>query len=252
MSAWKKLCRNTCVKKISTPFSASLAMSVPRARSSSTRLTMMPWMRSMTMTLAAAVIPVHLRHVQQASNPRSCASAARHCRPRASGRARRVWSCGIRRTTSTGRSRRPSSQYWSASCGERVQHLEIALDHLAHAGPQHLDDDLLAAPAASPRAPARSRPPPAARTRSCRTAPRAAGRKPASMAAIADRAVERRHAGPGACASSSAMSTGSRSRRVDSAWPNLTKIGPSSSSARRSRSPRVTPRLRWNQTHGDS
>ena len=34
MSAWKKLCRNTCVKKISTPFSASRWMSVPSSRSS--------------------------------------------------------------------------------------------------------------------------------------------------------------------------------------------------------------------------
>ena len=45
-------------------------------------------------------------------------------------------------------------------------------------------------------------------------------------------------------ASSSAISTGMRSRRVDSAWPNFTKIGPSSSSARRRRSPLVTPALR--------
>ena len=37
--------------------------------------------------------------------------------------------------------------------------------------------------------------------------------------------------GPAACASSSAMSGGSRSRRVDSTCPNLTKIGPSCSSA---------------------
>ena len=41
--------------------------------------------------------------------------------------------------------------------------------------------------------------------------------------------------GPAASRSSSAMSGGSRSRRVDSTWPNLTKIGPSVSSARRSR-----------------
>ena len=40
-------------------------------------------------------------------------------------------------------------------------------------------------------------------------------------------------------ASSSAMSGGSRSRRVETTWPNLTKIGPRSSSARRRRSPRV-------------
>ena len=34
-----------------------------------------------------------------------------------------------------------------------------------------------------------------------------------------------------------AMSGGSRSRRVEIAWPNFTKIGPSSSRARRIRSP---------------
>ena len=38
--------------------------------------------------------------------------------------------------------------------------------------------------------------------------------------------------------SSSIMSGGTRSRRVDSSWPNLTKIGPSRSSASRSRTPR--------------
>ncbi len=45
-------------------------------------------------------------------------------------------------------------------------------------------------------------------------------------------------------ASSSAMSSGSRSRRVDSTWPNLTKIGPSRSSARRRRTPRGSSRRR--------
>jgi hypothetical protein len=39
-------------------------------------------------------------------------------------------------------------------------------------------------------------------------------------------------------ASSSAMSAGSRSRRVDSTWPNLTKMGPRCSSAWRRRWPR--------------
>ena len=52
-------------------------------------------------------------------------------------------------------------------------------------------------------------------------------------------------------ASSSAMSSGSRSRRVDSAWPNLTKIGPSSSSASRRRSARVSCERRWNQVQGE-
>src|SRR6185436_18257253 len=39
-------------------------------------------------------------------------------------------------------------------------------------------------------------------------------------------------------ASSSAMSSGSRSRRVDNTWPNFTKIGPSVSRASRRRCPR--------------
>ncbi|MNT48891.1 hypothetical protein D3C72_1857010 [compost metagenome] len=45
-------------------------------------------------------------------------------------------------------------------------------------------------------------------------------------------------------ASSSAISVGIRSRRVDSTWPNLTKIGPSRVSASRSRSPRGMSSLR--------
>ncbi|MNS50496.1 hypothetical protein D3C72_831460 [compost metagenome] len=45
-------------------------------------------------------------------------------------------------------------------------------------------------------------------------------------------------------ASSSAMSGGIRSRRVDSTWPNFTKMGPSRSSASRRRWPRGASRLR--------
>jgi len=52
-------------------------------------------------------------------------------------------------------------------------------------------------------------------------------------------------------ASSSAMSAGSRSRRVDTAWPNLTNTGPSSCSARRSRTPRAAARRRSNHTAGE-
>ena len=67
---------------------------------------------------------------------------------------------------------------------------------------------------------------------------RAAGRSACSMAATA---TALSNGGTRSCsfASSSAMSAGSRSRRVETAWPNLTKIGPSSSSASRRRSPRV-------------
>ena len=50
MSAWKKLCRKTCVKKMVTPFSASLGMSVPSSLSRSTSEMGTPRMRSMTIT----------------------------------------------------------------------------------------------------------------------------------------------------------------------------------------------------------
>ena len=50
MSAWKKLSRNTCVKKISTPFSATRLRSTPAARIAGRSLTGMPLMRSMTIT----------------------------------------------------------------------------------------------------------------------------------------------------------------------------------------------------------
>src|SRR5437762_6690947 len=44
----------------------------------------------------------------------------------------------------------------------------------------------------------------------------------------------------------------SRSRRVETACPNFTKMGPSSSSASRSRSARLARRRRSNQTPGRS
>ncbi len=40
--------------------------------------------------------------------------------------------------------------------------------------------------------------------------------------------------------SSATMSSGIRSGRVDKIWPNLTKIGPKASSARRKRAPRLS------------
>jgi len=48
-------------------------------------------------------------------------------------------------TISIGRRRRASLQYSSASRRERLQHLEIPLDDLVHAGAQHLDHDFLTA-----------------------------------------------------------------------------------------------------------
>jgi hypothetical protein len=49
-------------------------------------------------------------------------------------------------------------------------------------------------------------------------------------------------------ASSSATSAGSRSRRVDSTWPNFTKIGPSASRAIRRRAPRGASSRRPNRS----
>jgi hypothetical protein len=51
MSAWKKLSRNTWVKKISTPRSPEHLEVDVRARAASRSVTGMPRMRSMTMTL---------------------------------------------------------------------------------------------------------------------------------------------------------------------------------------------------------
>ncbi len=50
MSAWKKPSRNTCVKKISTPSSASRCRSTPAAFSDSVREIGMPCIRSITNT----------------------------------------------------------------------------------------------------------------------------------------------------------------------------------------------------------
>jgi hypothetical protein len=68
-------------------------------------------------------------------------------------------------------------------------------------------------------------------------------RKARSMVATA---IAGSNGGTRSCssASSSAMSGGMRSRRVDSTWPNFTKMGPSCSSASRRRWPRGASSLR--------
>ena len=65
MSAWKKLCRNTCVKKMRTPFSARLrdvGAAVAQAREVADRHAMDALHDH---DLGAAVVPVHFRHVEQ-------------------------------------------------------------------------------------------------------------------------------------------------------------------------------------------
>ena len=101
----------------------------------------------------------------------------------------------------------------------------------SHAGPQHLDRDL--ASVVQRREVhlrdrgARHR----RRARSSRT-PRRCGRPRRARSSAS--ASSGANGGTRSCsfASSSAMSGGSRSRRVDSTWPNLTKIGPSARAPR--------------------
>jgi hypothetical protein len=116
---------------------------------------------------------------------------------------------------------------------ELAQQGEVVVDRREHAGPEHLDRDL--APVLQDGEVDlgdRGRWPPAPR-RSWRRRCRSAGRRPARPVA---RATASGKGGTRSCslASSSAMSAGIRSRRVDMTWPNLTKIGPSVSSPRRS------------------
>ena len=118
--------------------------------------------------------------------------------------------------------------------GLEQQH--VLRDHRRDARPQHLDRDLGAVRQRARDAPGRRRRWRPAASRNSRTPPRRACR---ARFDLADGQVEG-NGGTWSCsfASSSAMSAGSRSRRVDSTWPNLTKIGPSASSAWRRRTAR--------------
>ena len=210
----------------------------------------MPWMRSITITFGAAAVPVDLRHVQQVGAGEVALAAARRSPPRASGRARRGWSSRTRSRPRAGaggapspssRARARASAYStsrSRSISARMpgrSTLTTTSAPIAQARGVHLRD--------RGRGQRRRR-----RTRANTSVDRAA------VGALDDCAgLAPGNGGTRSCsfASSSAMSGGSRSRRVESAWPNFTKIGPSSSSARRRRSPRVPPRRRSNQVQGE-
>ena len=117
--------------------------------------------------------------------------------------------------------------------GEELEQREVLLDRLPGVGPLHLDDDLLAVRERSPGAPARS------------SRPRAGGVDPVedvlpgtpSSCSITPTTCSSLSGGTLSCsvASSSMNSGGRRSGRVDSIWPSLQKVGPSSSSAARTR-----------------
>ena len=113
MSAWKKLCLNTCVKKISTPFSARRRMSVPASRRRVMFEICTPWMRSITMTCArqkSKCTAGTYRRGEFSQLRRSCeALAASRIRSSSS-----MMVFSYSRTTSMGLRRRLPSQWRSA------------------------------------------------------------------------------------------------------------------------------------------
>ena len=140
MSAWKKLCRNTCVKKISTPFSASRRISVPASRRRAMLEICTPRMRSMTMTRGPAEIPMHRRHVQQrrvleiAAQLRGVACFAHQVELIENGFL--VFAHHFH-----GLQAAAAFPVRFGDARQLAQHLEIARDDGVHAGPQDLDHD---------------------------------------------------------------------------------------------------------------
>ena len=146
--------------------------------------------------------------------------------------------CANSATTSRGLRRRPSAHHRSTSCAAVSSSARSLAITASTPGRSTLTATSRAVVQLRRGGPARSRRsrPVASRTNS----------NTSSMLLPRDRSISPRASSAGnggtwSCsfASSSAMSSGSRSRRVDSTWPNLTKIGPSVSSASRSRRPRV-------------
>ena len=111
-------------------------------------------MRSITITFDAAEVEVDLRHVEQ-RRAREVALQLRGVRRFA----HQVELIENRLLVLGDDFQRPQPARVGpvalGEIGERVEHFEIALDHFAHAGPQHLHDDFLAVRAVSPHAPAR-------------------------------------------------------------------------------------------------
>src|SRR6267143_4013656 len=241
MSAWKKPSRNTCVKKISTPVRASFGMSTPCRRSSSTSLTGVPRILCMVMT-------VLVQKSQYTSGTASSgesrklrrswlACAASRIRSSSSDRCRAnsaTTSCALRRLPSAQkRSTRPAAASISAR--------SFAITGIIRGR------RILTAASVPPGSTARC---------TCATDALAMGRASNFSKTFATglpnaRSTSASASSPGnggtrSCsfASSSARSAGKRSRRVESTWPNLTKIGPSASSARRNRTPRGSRSVR--------
>ena len=235
MSAWKKPSRNTCVKKISTPArDEALEVDSRRASASSIRPIGMPAIRSITSTSACGPVPVDLGHAAAAANRRKL---RRSCEQFAASRVRSSSSWIVlsnSATTSRGRRRRPSLHSRSTSDRGRLHQREVVLDDGGDVRAQYLDRDRRAVgklremDLRDRRARDRHR---VERAEDLvdRLAvdPRRAPRRPARTETAAR--------DPAASRARRRCRSASRSRRVDSICPNLTKIGPRSSSAWRSR-----------------
>ena len=149
MSAWKKLWRNTWVKKISHAVLGQLP-DVGAGGLQPLVMSLMgtPWMRSITITLGAAIVPVDLRHVEQVR----AGEVALQLRG-VGGLAHQIELVEDGLLVLVHHLERPQAPAFRPVAvgepGERMQHLEIASDDGAHAGTQHLDHHL--APVLQPR-----------------------------------------------------------------------------------------------------
>src|SRR5712691_6047441 len=235
MSAWKNPSRNTWVKKISTPVRASFGMSTPWRRSSSTWLTGVPRILCMVMT-----VPAH--QSQYTSGTTSSGE---------SGKLRRNWlalAASRMRSSSSNRCRANSA---TTSCGfKRLPSAQKRSTRPAPASSSARSSTITGSIPGRRIFTAASVPPRSTARCTCATEALATGwgsnrsnSSPTGLPKARSTSAAASSAGNGGTrswsfASSSARSAGTRSRRVESTWPNLMKMGPSASSARRSRAPR--------------
>src|SRR5438445_7627840 len=241
MSAWKNPSRNTCVKKISTPVRASFGMSTPCRRSSSTRLTGVPCILCIVMTV--------LVHQSQYTSGTARSGESRKLRRSwlacAASRTRSSSSDKCRAnsaTTSRGLRRLPSAQKRSTRpAAESMSARSFAITGIIPGR------RILTAASVPPGSTARC----TWATDALATGCSSNFSKTFAIDLPNARSTSATASSPGnggtrswSFASSSARSAGKRSRRVESTWPNLTKMGPSASSARRSRAPRGSLRAR--------
>ena len=246
MSAWKKPSRNTWVKNKVTPSLASCGMLTPALRKASVWLMGMPYIRSMTKTL----VRQYSQTISGIKTKFKPSILRRNCAALEASRTKSSSSCKClsnSATTSRGLSRLPSFESRSthmAMLRMRSKSLSITLSMPGRN---------------TFTATSRSGSPLLLRSRAkwtCATDALATGVcskwlntsssfLPKAFSIMATACAEGK-GGTWSCslASSSEMSSGNKSRRVDSTWPNLTNTGPKRSKAKRRRSPRGARKFR--------